>query len=408
MKNFSLIRLFTYNWQIKLVCLLIAIAFWTYISSIGVRAGEFPGGIELELKNIPEGMVAITDVNTVDLKIVAEQNVWNRLTSESVKAYVDLAGLTAGTHDETVQIQINIEGVEVEDYSPKQALIRLEPKVTKTVPVNVKIEGEAASGMVSGVPIIEPEEVQISGAESIIGKILEANAVVRLDGESEDVSKTVKLSALNADNEKINGVSFSPEEVNVTIPIVKAESTKTVGIKVLTNGSVSSGYWISDLSTTPSEVTITGSSSALKSVDYIATKKINIDNLSSNLSTTAELSVPSGVSLVDQVNSIKVNFVVSQSDTNKLLNAKIETKNLPSNLILQSITPNNIAVNVSGSADVLKSVTSGNVILNIDLSKYTSSGVYNMDITNDMFSLKDGVNILSYTPSSLTIELTNK
>ncbi len=408
MKKFSIVKLFTYNWQIKLVCLILAVGFWTYVSSTGVKVDNFPGGVTLEMQNIPDGMVAITDVNNIELKIVAEKNVWSKLSSDSVKAYVDLAGLTAGTHELGIKIQINVDGVEVESYNPQQVLIRLEPKVTKTVPVSVKIEGNAADGLVSGVPTVEPENVEIAGAKSVIDKVLEANAVIRLDGETEEVNKNVKLVALNAENEKISGITFSPEEINVTIPIVKAEDTKTVGLKVKTTGNIMSGYWISQITTNPSSITITGNNSVLKSLNYLETNPINIDNLSKDLTTNIDLNIPSGITMVDQANSVSVKLLVSKIDTQKQANATITSTNLASNLKIKTYNPENISVNIEGDTDTLNSISNNDIKLNLDLSSYKVSGSYPIDITKTMFDAPDGINILSFTPSSITIELENK
>lgn len=408
MKKISLSKLFTYNWPIKLTCLLIAIGFWTYVSSTGVKVDNFPGGVVLEMQNIPEGMIAITDINNIDLRIVAEKNVWSKLSSDSVKAYVDLAGLPAGTHERAIKIQINVEGVEVADYSPQLVLIRLEPKVTKNIPVNVKIEGNAGEGLVSGVPDVIPEEVEISGAKSIIEKILEANAIVRLDGETENINKTVKLIALNAENEKLTGIIFTPEEVNISIPIIKAESTKTVGIKVVTQGDLPNNYWISNIQTSPSTITITGSSSILKSLNHIETRSINVENLNKNLNTNIELNIPTGITLVDQINSINVNIGVSKVDSGKQVNAKIIPKNLLTNLSIKSINPENISVNIQAKSDLLNNTTIDDVKLNLDLSKYSLSGTYPIDITREMFEIKEGISILSFAPSSIKVELENK
>lgn len=408
MKKFSIVRIFTYNWPVKLVCLLIAISFWTYVSSTGVKVDNFPGGAALELRNTPEGMVAITDVSEVDIRIVAEKGVWSKLSSDSVKAYVDLVGLPAGTHEMGIKIQINVGGVQVADYSPQKALIRLEPKVAKNIPVNVKIEGSAAEGLVSGIPIVELEEVEISGAKSVIDKILEANAIIRLDGETDEVKKTVKLVALNAENENITGVTFKPQEVNITIPIVKAEATKTVGLKVATTGDVASDYWISDIKVTPPTITITGNSAILKSLNYLETSKINIDNLNKDLSTNIELNIPAGVTLIDQVNSIAVKLSVSKIESTKKVNAQISAKNIPSGLNIKSIDPQNVSVNIQAEADILKDISPEDIRLVFDLSGYTVAGSYQIDIQDDIFEVKDGVNILNFTPSSIRVELENK
>lgn len=403
-----MIKIITNNWPVKLICLIIALSFWTYVASSQAKVDDFPGGVSLELTNTPEGLIPITDVEKIDLKIVAERSIWTKLSSEYIRASVNLTNLEQGTHELPIKIESQISGVEIVDYSPQKALIRLEPLSKKNIPINVKIEGSAAEEMMPGVAETQPEEVEISGAKSIVDRILEASAVIRLDGESEDVLKNVHLVALNADSEKINGIIFTPAEVKVTIPIIKAGTTKTVGIKLKTTGQVASGYWISNTSSTPAAITITGKSSELRSVNYLETKALNIDGLNSTTSKTVDLDIPSGLSIVDQIGSVQVNVEISATSTNKLVVAQISPNNLNSSLKISSLDPSSISVNLAGNTNDLIKATSDTVKLNLDLSQYSKEGIYSIDITNNMVSTPENISIISFLPSSLTLNLVKK
>lgn len=403
-----MIKILTNNWKAKIVCILIAVGFWTYVASNQAKVDNFPGGAQLELTNTPEGMVAITDVDKIDLKIVAERGIWNKLTSDNIHATVNLSNLSQGTHELSINVTTNTPGVQIVDYIPKTALIRLEPKATKNIPVTVKIEGDAAEGLMAGVSTIVPEQVEISGAKSVIDKILEATATIRLNGETADLTKNVKVEALNSENTAITGVSFNPETVKVTIPIIKAGTTKTVGIKVKTIGNLVSGFWISNLSTTPSTVTINGASSLIRSVNYIETKELNIDGLSSSIAKTIDLNIPAGISIIDQVSEVRVNLEISSVSSSKQISAQISPQNISPNIKINSLDPNTISVNLSGATADLDKANSDSIKLNLDFAKYDSPGIYSFDITNTMFSVPNGVTIISFVPSSIKVNLVNK
>ncbi len=403
-----MLKIITNNWQIKLVCLLIGLSFWAYVSANTVTLDKFPGGIEIEKRNTPANMVAITDTNTVDIDIVAEKSLWSKISTDSVKAYIDLNNLTEGTHEVPVQLDIAVSGIQINNYTPKTVLVRIEPKISKKIPVNVKIEGSAGDGLVASVPVISPEEVEISGAKSSIDNILEATAVIRLDGETDDINKKVQIVALNAENEKINNITFNPSEVEVNIPIVKAELTKSVGIKVQTTGQVSTGYWISSITTNPAEISIAGTTSVLKTINYLETKPINIEGIDKNITRTVDINVPGGVTLVDQINTISVSIEVNQQTTNKQINPKIVYNNLSSSLKVDSIEPQNVNLNISGSNKIIESASADNIKLNLDLSKYTSEGSYYIDINNNMVEATDGITVLNILPSSIKVNLSKK
>lgn len=402
-----MLKIFTNNWKAKLICLLIAVGFWTYVAANQAKVDNFPGGVPLEINNVPEGMIAITDVEKIELKIVAERSIWNKLTSDYINANVNLSGLGQGTHEVPINIEAKMSGVEIVDYTPKTALIRLEPKVTKSVPVNVKIEGEAGEGLMAGIPEIKPEEAEISGAKSIVDKILEATAIIRLDGETDNVTKNVKLVALNAESEKISNIKFNPEETQVTIPIIKAGTTKTVGIKVNAKGNVASGFWISSISTNPSTITISGAAGIIRSINYIETKELNIDGINSQTVKTVDLNIPSGITIADQVSLVRVEIDVSQSSSSKQISAQISPQNIASNLKVNSLNPSSLSVNLSGKSADLEKSNSDNVKLNLNLGGF-SEGTYSIDLTNSMFSAPDGVSVTSFVPSSISVNLTKK
>jgi YbbR domain-containing protein len=396
------------NWKIKLICILLALGFWTYLSSTGVKVDNVPGGVVLEYKNVADDMVVISDIDKISVKLAAEKNIWSKVSSDSIRAYIDLKNRSSGTYEIDVEVSTEISDVEIEDFSPKKVLIRIEPKKTKNVPVNIKIEGDPAEGMTYGVPNIDPETVEIIGAQTIIDKIPEASAVLRLNGENDSITRLVKLVAIGSEGERISGISFNPEEITVELPIIQAENTKTVGIKINTTGKVNQDYWISEISTLPDVVTITGSSSILRSLTYLETRPINIDNINRNLTTNIELDIPPGISLVDQVNLVRVDFKIERNNSTKQLPIKINTINLSDHLRIKSINPELINALVTGPINLINKINSSDVVLTLDLGQYQTSGRYQIDISQSMFTVPDQINLLTYVPSSIEINIENK
>src|SRR3989304_1312344 len=158
-------KFITDNFWVKVLALLCAISLWVYVSASENQIAEFPGSIPIEAKNTPSGLAAIYDTNRVKIKIQAPFETFNRLNADNFEAYIDLAGFEKGTYDVEVRVNINVSNVTVIEKDPDKIIVRLEPVLTKTVPVSVKFEGEAASGFVPGEPQIAPEEVEASGAE---------------------------------------------------------------------------------------------------------------------------------------------------------------------------------------------------------------------------------------------------
>ena len=401
-------KFITNNLAAKIICLFLALSLWFYVAIGESKVDFLPGKIPLEFKNVPQDLVAISDIDSVQVKISADRSLWNKITSENTTAYIDLGGYSQGTYEVDVQVKTNISGIEIIEIVPSTILVRIEPVASKKVPVKIQTEGDAGENMVPGDATIEPEEVEVKGAKSVIDKITEAVALVKLNGETEQFEKVVSLIALDAQNEKIKGLNFNPSDVKVTLPIVAAGTTKTVGIKVNINGSPKEGYWISQITTTPSEIVISGNAGVLKGLNYLETNSIDVENIDKNTTRTVDLNIPSGISIVDNIKQIKVEIKLSSVETQKEVNTGFNYLNLASNLKVDSIDPSNLTIIIGGPADIINNLNSSNIKINLDLSGYKNAGNYSIDISKNMISVPEGVNIVGYVPSSVRVNIQNK
>lgn len=394
----------TNNLAAKIIVLLIALGVWTYVASGESRIINLPSAIPIKARSAGEGLIAKLSTNEVKVKIAVDKNKLKNLSADSFEAYVDLTAKTKGTYtDIPVIVTAKDQNIEIREITPSVITVTLDPAITKTVPVVVKIEGKPGDGLAPDQPVIEPDKVEVRGAKSDVDKILEATAVIGLKGETSDVKKTVALQGFDAKGDEINDLAFSPTEVVATIPIVKAGKSKTVGIKVKTDGTVKSGYWASQISVEPNVVNITGNADILNSTKFIETNTIDIDGLSSNKTFTTNLNPPTGVVLLDNIDGLKVSVTIAPVETTKPITASIRPVHLASNLSFDS-SKILITVLVSGPADKLNALTSNDVVVNLDLSPF-KVGINQVNIARDWLSVPEGFGIVSFNPSAVTIEL---
>ncbi|PIP21719.1 MAG: hypothetical protein COX39_01505 [Candidatus Nealsonbacteria bacterium CG23_combo_of_CG06-09_8_20_14_all_40_13] len=394
------------NWQIKLLALFSALIFWFYVASSYAKIGSFPGTLPIEYRNLPANTVAISDSDNISIKLAADGIVWQRLSSSSFMAYVDLAGLSIGTHELEVKVDMSVSGVQIIEKKPAKILVRIEPKISKEVPVSVKIEGKPGEGFVTQTADVQPTKVTVSGAQSVLEKILEATAVVKLNGETEDKTTVSKLFALDNEGKQINHISFSPEEVKVTLPFSKYEDVKTVGISPIFAGQPASSYWISKVTVSPQTITISGSASALRTTNYLETMPIDIEGIADNKTKSASLKLPEHIGLVGD-NSVKVYIEVSQTALSKEITATIKYQNLNANFNVSQVSPSSVKIVVTAAGDILQNISSSNTIVNLDLTG-KQTGTFSIDISKNDISLPKDASVVSWLPSSLSITLQPK
>jgi len=395
-------KFITQNFGAKIIALLCAVFLWAYVSAGETKTGYFPGNLPLEAKNIPEGLAAVYDQPKLKIKIQAPYETWGRLGVGNFSAYIDLSEYTEGTYDVEVKVSASIPSVNIVEIEPSRIIVRLEPKIRKELPVKVRFEGEAKVGFVPGEVTIKPETADINGAKSLVSSLSEVTALVRLSGEDADFEKSVILAVYDENNEKVPGLEFDPQSVDVMVPIVPASEGKSVGIKAKTRGKPKSDFYVSKIEVSPATIEVFGASSTLKSLLYIETKEVNIDGISKDFEKDTELSLPSGITVKE--NKIKVKIYLSQNSVAKEITASLNYQNLITGLSVSSVSPSSIKVLTSCPVTIAGILNSDKVIINFNLEG-RAAGSFTQNINKEMLSVPDGCAVASWLPSAVTITL---
>lgn len=401
-------KFFTTNINIKIAALAIALILWIVVASYQSTAGKFPGQLQIKSVNVANGLVAIYDQKEVEINIMAKPSVWQKLTSNSFSAYVDLDNLQSGTYELDIQVVCNTPDVKIISKNPAKILVRVEKVISKKVSINSRIEGNAALGLVAGGVDFSPSEANMTGPMGDVDNINEAIAVIKLNGESTDFEKEVTLKAFGGDGKEMQSITFNPSKVKAKTSIVKGSNNKSVGIKVNIVGTPQDGFFISKITTDPNVINITGQVSALLTINYLETQSVDVSGINSNLEKNVNLKVPNGVVLQSgESNLIKVIVSLSANSISRVLSPKVDYKNLDSALRVNSYSLGDIKVTVSGDPNIVKELNSSNLVLQLDLSQKTT-GSFDFPISSSMIQPIAGVTVLSIVPSSLQITLVNK
>lgn len=396
----KLLKLIINNFSIKLLALTLSFGLWAYVAAGENKVGDFPGSISLEAKNVSTNLAAILDIKEVKIRLIAEGSVWQKLSPESFTAYVDAIGLSEGTYELPVKVVSKFANVQIVETMPAQVLVGLSPIAIKKVPIEIKTEGKPAEGMTAEPILPEPNEIEIEGPKNAIEEVKKITAVIKLNGEKEDLVKLVNL-------ETPVSVKINPSQLEIKVLIKKKEQSKTIGIKVRTKGSPASGFWISNIKSAPNQIDINGSPDLISSINWLETEEINIDGIAENKSFSTSLNIPSGLSIDDKGKTVRIEIELSSLNLNKEISAVLIYKNLSGSLKVESIDPSIVKVIVSGSSAKLASLKDDDIKLNLDLSN-RPAGTHNIDLAKKDFTVPDGIEVISFFPSALTVKLSNK
>lgn len=342
----------------------------------------------------------------VKLSLHAPRSIWNAIESDpqSVRAILDLSGLSSGEHTLDLQIQIDARPVQVVSVMPRTVTLMLETLATQTLKVDVNLTNEVAIGYQIGDLNIEPMEIIVAGAQSQVEKAARVRIVVNLNGIREDFDQTIPVEILDKNGARVNGISITPESVHVTLPVTQQGGYRDVAVKVVTSGRVASGYHMTDISVFPPVVTVFASDPQLVMdlPGVVETQVLDLRNAQEDINTRVALNLPEGVSIIgEQAVLIQVGVSPIESSVT-LAGEKVEIVGLTTGLSAQ-VSPATVDVIVSGPLPVLDTLTRQDVRVTVDL---TGLGVGVHQVIPKVEALIADVIVESVLPNTIEIVIT--
>jgi len=390
---------------------LVASGLFLFVESGGAnKIDTLPQQIDISAVNLPEGVAAnLGSVRQASVVITAPRQQWRSLSSDNFSATVDVAQQKEGTYDLAVNVTSKLSDVQIVRVTPAKVVVTVEPVIRKTVPVVAKFTGQAGDELVPDTPIITPDKVEVSGAKSIITDLREGVIQIKLNGETKTIDQKLTVVALGTSGEPVNTVSFSPIEVQAKIPLVKAGKLKTVGIRPVVNGQVTSGNWIKDITVTPAVISLTGTADLLDKATEVTTQPVAVGGLTSDSEIEVGLNIPTGLVVANQIKTVKVKISLTKAATTKTVIPTLSyDETLSASLKVAALDPTSITAIVSGGIADLTSLIDGSVRVKIDLSAYKTPGTYTVTLKSTDFTLPTNISLASFLPSAISVTLETK
>jgi len=332
---------------------------------------QYPGSIPIELIGQDPGLVVTETIpQSVVISLRSPRSVWHKLTSQesTIRAVADLTGLGSGAHTVSIQIQVGIRPVRVISVTPGTFDLVLEPLVTRTLPIELSLVGEPATGYQAMNPTLDPVEAVVSGPDTIISRVAHVRAVLDITGMRQDITKVITLTASDDKGATLTGVTLNPESVQVRLPVVQLGGYRDLAVKVVTYGRPAAGYRLTSIVPTPTVVTVFSTDPALINAlpGYVETTPLDLTGASADIETQLRLLLPAGVSLVGE-KTVLVQVGISPIEGSlTLTNHAVETTNLGVGLQVR-IAPVRVDVILTGPLPALNSLTSSDVHVVLDL-----------------------------------------
>lgn len=399
------------NWKnkqkiiVQLVCLLLSLGLWIYVTNIEnpIKSYEL-SRVPVEIKNadsLKDAGLALSPNQEfyVNLKIEGNSQDLFSVDKSDFTISVDLNEfvLKNGENKIAVNIENSPSTVKIKNSNGLTITINTEAYSTKEVPVKSKINVISKSSYYVATPIFSPETIIVSGPESLVNKVTKVVA----EGEESNAVKTIVknyiVTPVDENDKEVTGVELSQKWAEATIEINQG---KTVPIKINTTGTLSSGLRLKSISSTTTEIGITGPESALNSINEIGTETINLSEIKDSTNIDVALGIPDGILIHNGENSITVSIVVEKVQTKEFI---IDYSMIGQQEGITVVPDNNkVTITVSGFEDVLNTLTEANFTAELDVSEYIEEGEFSKAPTVNLVGV-DNVNIDNVSEIKLTV-----
>lgn len=384
---------------------LLATMLWLYV--ITEQNPVVYKDITLPVKLIGVETLAAKNITLLDntsynvyLRLKGNKNTLDRINNTSLNATADIRD-----QDEKGEFQIPIQisgipaGVDITSMSSKSIRVRFDNVISVTMPVVMNITGNPLQGMAAMTPSVNPGEVTITGAESLVNKVKTAAVDLDISSSSATVKKNISVKILNEEGKEIEGLDVSPKSVDVEIPI---EYTEIVVIEPDVVVNPAPGYIVTNISTNPREIHVAGKKEILDNLNSIKTERIELQDAKAFVDQQVSLVLPEGVELANKSETVRLNINIEKIIEKPIEINNIAIRNLPDNLTAehQQIVMRLI---VKGPESIVNAWNTNNSFY-VDVSGL-SEGIHEVDI---MYNKPEEVQILQIEPISMYITLKDK
>lgn len=389
--------------RLALIALVLALIVW--VVAMGEQnpmvQDRLPQAIPIEVVGKDEDLVILEGfAEEVSLLVRAPQKVWSDLKGEEFYAYIDLAGLGVGSHEVPVEVEPP-ETVRVIEKSPDMVSIALDGVAQRSFRVGVNILGDVPVGYMYGAPVVTPAQVTVSGPQSLVEEVGAVVIDLQLQGEKATMEKAFEPRPRNEIGATVSGVEVTPSQVMVRVPIEQESGYRDVSVKVVTQGTVASGYWISDVRVDPSTVTVYGDPEQVSGLlGFVETEPVDVEGANANLTASVGLVLPEDVSLL-RVGRVLVRIFVSPVLGGQTIRVSPTLQGLAPGLEA-TVSPETVEVILAGPLADLSALQAEDVQVLLDLLDL-EPGTYKI---SPQVVKPDSLEVQSIVPDQLEVVIT--
>ena len=246
-----------------------------------------------------------------------------------------------------------------------------DPEVERTLRVGLELQrAPAGVELVGAVP--DTVAVRVRGAASLLSGLASGNlsVVVDLDG----VRPGRRLFPLTADQVTVPYGIHVAQVTPTALPLTfEAKAVRVVPVRPRIEGTPVPGHSVTNVSVSPSQVSVEGPESAVNSLTEVATEPVSVERATSLVREAVTIDVAdTGVRLTGGGSAVVTVTVAADTTERTVSGVSIAPRGSgPAGATLQ---PSTAAVTVQGAGDVVSGLSAADIALFVELSGTNAGG----------------------------------
>ena len=389
-----------------ITALLFAIAVWIFAVTQAdpTATRTYPRAVDIEVIGLDANLMITNDIaSQVNMAVRAPTSILNQLESDInlIDVILDLSGLESGSHNITPQVNLGLSPAEVVRLNPPSVLVELDEIITLTFPVELQFIGSPTIGFEMETAEMSQDEVLISGPQFLVQTIDQVIAEINIMDVTDNIQQVVEVIAIDINGTPVNGVTLSPSNIEVIIPITQRGGFRTVVVNIVTSGQIAPGYRLTNIFSVPPTVTIFSSDPELIETipGFVETTPINLNGANEDIEIRVALNLPQGINIVGSQNvTVQIGIEPIQSSLS-FSNIPIQIENLADGLIAE-LSPESLGIFISGPLNLLDQLNLEDFLVIIDLSD-RGLGTYQLvPVVRVVF---DEINVDAILPNTIEV-----
>jgi YbbR domain-containing protein len=351
--------------------LLFAVIVWVVATNEEnpTREALFQDPLPIEFANRASNLLLYEkSADEVHVRVRAPEASWANLRAANFQAVADLGSLSSGVHDLPINVKVSDPRVIVLAVDPAVVNVHLEALKQVTTEVRVRLLDVAPEGYEVRTPVTDPPKVTITGPQVIVDQVNDATVDVALRSAKTTVDRDAAVVLHDAQGNQIRNLTVIPGTVSVHVPIEQKVGYKDVAIKATVKGTVASGYWVSDISMDPANVTLIGAPEALAKIPgFVEADAVTVTGAKSDVTKRVGLTLPTGVSVLNP-SDIIAHVAVEPVLGGITIRRKVGLAD-SSCTLAATLAPDTVDVILSGPLPILQALSADDVQIVVDLDR---------------------------------------